>query len=128
MEREDCIAVHEMMLARDGGLAGLRDEGLLASALAKPQHLHTYGFPNLAELSASYAAGIVINHPFVDGNKRTGFVMAAMFLEINGLIFAASEESVVEKTLKLASGELKQPDYAKWLEENSRPEKQARPL
>jgi death-on-curing protein len=120
LDRADCLAIHEMMLAQHGGLAGARDEGLLESALAKPQNLFAYGSPTLPDLAASYAAGIVRNHPFLDGNKRTGFILAATFLELNGLEFIASEESVVEKTLALAKGALKETDYAAWLKANSR--------
>ena|ERR1017187_7361591 len=115
LDRTDCLAIHEMMLAQHGGRAGVRDPGLLESALAKPQNLFAYGSPALAELVASYAAGIVLNHPFLDGNKRTGFIMAVTFLELNGLVFTASEESVVEKTLALAAGGLKEAGYAAWL-------------
>src|SRR5512139_1680821 len=108
-----------MMLAQHGGLAGVRDEGLLESAISKPQHLFAYSSPGLPEMAASYAAGIVLNHPFLDGNKRTGFVLAATFLEVNGLRFTASEESVIEMTLALASGEIKPAAYASWLKQNS---------
>jgi death on curing protein len=118
LNREDCLAIHEMMLAQHGGLPGVRDEGLLESAISKPHHLFAYRSPNLPEMAASYAAGIVRNHPFLDGNKRTGFVVAATFLELNGMEFTATEESVVEMTLALASGKLKQAAYAKWLGEN----------
>jgi death on curing protein len=117
---EDCLAIHEMMLSQHGGLAGVRDEGLLESALSKPQHLFAYGSPTLPELAASYAAGIILNHPFADGNKRTGFLLAAAFLELNGMPFTATEESVVEMTLAMASGTIKQSAYAKWLQENSK--------
>jgi death-on-curing protein len=119
LNREDSLAIHEMMLAQHGGLAGVRDEGLLESALSKPQNLFAYGSPTLPELAASYAAGIILNHPFLDGNKRTGFMLAVTFLEVNGMEFAATEESVVEITLALAGGKLKQAAYAKWLSENS---------
>jgi len=98
----------------------VRDEGLLESALAKPQILFAYGSPTLAGLAASYAAGIIHNHPFLDGNKRTGFLVAATFLELNGLVFTASEVSVVETTLMLAAGNLKEAGYAAWLKKNSR--------
>ena len=120
LSREDCLAIHEMMLAQHGGLAGVRDEGLLESALSKPQHLCAYRSPTLAAMAASYAAGIILNHPFFDGNKRTGFMLAATFLEINGLEVTATEESVIEMTLALASGNLKQAGYAEWLSKNSK--------
>ena len=119
LNREDCLAIHEMMLAQHGGLAGVRDEGLLEFALAKPQKLFVCNSPTLPEMAASYAAGIILNHPFRDGNKRTGFMLAATFLELNGMEFTATEESVVEMTLALAAGKLKQAGYAKWLSENS---------
>jgi len=120
LDRADCLAIHEMMLAQHGGLAGVRDEGLLESALANPPNLLAYGSPTLTKLAASYAAGIILNHPFIDGNKRTGFMVAATFLEINGLVLNASEESVVEKTLALAAGKLKEAGYAAWIKSNSR--------
>lgn len=120
LNRIDCLAIHEMMLAQHGGLAGIRDEGLLESALAKPQNLFVYGSPTLPEMAASYVSDIILNHPFLDGNKRTGFMVAATFLELNGLIFSASEESVVEKTLALAAGKLKESSYVSWLKDNCR--------
>ena len=119
LNREDCLAIHELLLAQHGGLAGVGDEGLLESALFKPRNLFAYGSHTLPELAASYATGILLNHPFVDGNKRTGFMLAATFLEVNGMNFAATEESVVEITLALASGSLKQAAYAEWLKRNS---------
>ena len=118
LDRTDCLAIHEMMLAQHGGLAGVRDEGLLDSALARPQNLLAHGAPTVPEMAASYATGIILNHPFLDGNKRTGFMVAATFLELNGLFFTASEESVVEKTLALAAGKLKEAGYASWLKKN----------
>jgi len=86
----------------------------------KPQHLFAYGSPALAEMAASYAAGIILNHPFLDGNKRIGFMLAATFLEINGMEFTATEESVVQMTLAFADGKLKQAAYAEWLSKNAR--------
>ena len=120
INREECLAIHEMVLAQHGGLAGVREEGMLESALSKPQNLLAYGTPTLADMAASYAAGILLNHPFLDGNKRTGFMVAAVFLEVNGYVLAASEESAVENTLALAAGKLKEKDYAVWLKANSR--------
>ncbi len=127
LDRTDCLAIHEMMLAQHGGLAGVRDEGLLESALAKPRNLFAYGSPTLPEMAASYAAGIIRNHPFFDGNKRTGFLVAATFLELNGLVFNATEESVVEKTLALAGGRLKESDYGAWLRAGSSKHPGSRP-
>src|SRR5438309_11798057 len=89
--REFVITVHERLIAEYGGSSGLRDEGLLESALARPVHLFTYGTPSLAQLAASYAVGIAKNHAFIDGNKRTAFVAAAVFLERNGLNLTAPE-------------------------------------
>lgn len=117
--REDCLAIHEMMLAQHGGLAELRDEDLLESALAKPRNLFGYAKAGFVEMAASYAAGIIRNHPFLDGNKRTGFLVAAVFLEVNGYMLSASEESVVESTLSMAAGKLKESEYAAWLKVNS---------
>jgi len=96
----------------------VRDEGMLESALGRPQQLWHYAKPTLFALAGAYASGIVKNHPFVDGNKRTGFVAAALFLESNGLKFIASEEEVVERTLGLAAGALSEAEYAAWLEQS----------
>jgi len=119
LDREDALAIHDMMLAHHGGLAGLRDEGLLDSAIARPQNHWAYGEHNIHALAAHYASGIVKNHPFLDGNKRTGFLLAATFLELNGWELTASEESVVEKTLDLAAGAIEEQEYAAWLAANS---------
>lgn len=117
--REEVLALHEMLLADYGGGSGVRDETMLGSALARPQQLHTYGSPTHPELAASYAYGIVRNHPFVDGNKRTGFVLAVAFLERNGIPFNATEVDSVLKTLALAAGELDEAGYATWLAKNT---------
>ena len=119
VDREDCLAMHEKLLERFGGLKGIRDEGLLESALNKPRHLFSYGKPTVFEMAASYAVGIVKNHPFLDGNKRTGFVAAALFVEANGFSFQATEEEAVLETLALAAGESTEADYAAWLAKNS---------
>ncbi len=111
--------MHEKLIERFGGLQGIRDEGLLDSALNKPLHVFNYGEPTLFELAASYAVGIVKNHPFLDGNKRTGFVAAALFIEANGFSFRATEEEAVLQTLALAAGECAEADYAAWLARNS---------
>lgn len=120
LNREDCLGIHEMMLSQHGGLSGVRDEGLLLSAIAKPQNHFAYGCESLTVMAASYAAGIVLNHPFLDGNKRTGFMTAATFLDMNGLELTASEESTVQQTVSLASGQLTEEGYADWLSANCR--------
>lgn len=98
-----------------GGLAGLRDEGLLHSALSRSQNRFAYEDPSLFEMAAAYAHGIVKNHPFLDGNKRSGFMTAALFLEVNGQRLGASEEEVVSYTRALAAGEMGAEEYAEWL-------------
>ena len=112
---ESILTLHELVVADYGGDASLRDVGRLQSALARPKHLFSYGEPTLARLAAAYAAGIVQGHPFIDGNKRTGFMAAAAFLELNGLAFKASEVEVVIKTLGLAASEISEAEYGQWL-------------
>jgi death-on-curing protein len=119
LTREECLTLHDMMLSYYGGIAGVRDENMLESALAKPQQLFHYGKPTMAELGAAYVAGIVKNHPFLDGNKRTGFMLGAGFLERNGLEFYATEEDATLRTLALAAGEMTEAAYADWLAANS---------
>jgi death-on-curing protein len=120
LTREECLALHDMMLSHYGGIAGVRDENMLESALAKPRQRFHYDKPTMADLGAAYAAGIVKNHPFLDGNKRTGFMMGAGFLERNGFEFVATEAEAVLRTLALAAGEMSEGDYAAWLQANSR--------
>jgi death-on-curing protein len=112
---DSVLALHELVVADYGGDASIRDAGRLQSALARPKHLFSYGEPTLARLAAAYAVGIVQGHPFTDGNKRTGFMSAAAFLELNGLKFEASEVEVVVKTLGLAANEVSEAEYGQWL-------------
>jgi death on curing protein len=117
----DVLAIHDRLLALHGGASGLRDQGLLQSALARPRQHYTYAeSPDLIEMAAIYTAGIVRNHAFVDGNKRTGFVVGILFLEVNGFIFKASEEDATRATLALAEGRLKEAAFAEWLRANLR--------
>ncbi len=109
------FAIQEEMLVRFGGLAGIRDHGLLESALHRPIQLFNYGTPTLFELAAAYTFGIVRNHPFIDGNKRVGFMTAYTFLGTNGYEVEASEEDVVIHTVALAAGDIDEAAYAKWL-------------
>ena len=120
LTRSECLLLHDMMLDQYGGCSGIRDAGLLESALARPQQLHHYGKPTMPEMAAAYTAGIVKNHPFLDGNKRTGFMMGAGFLERNGYEFLASEAEVAIRTLALAAGEMTEAAYADWLKANSK--------
>lgn len=111
----DVLSFHEVMLARFGGLPGVRDAALLDSAVNRPRQLFAYGAPDLFALAAAVAEGIVRNHPFLDGNKRAGFMAAALFLEVNGWSFQAAEEDVVVRTLALAAGAIGGAEYARWL-------------
>lgn len=117
--RETALALHEQLLAEFGGSGGIRDEGLLDFALGRPENLFGYGQPTLSELAASYAFGLVKNHPFVDGNKRIGFAICALFLQLNGQKLIATEVDAVIQTLALAAGEIGEVEYASWLEANS---------
>ncbi|MFM7965600.1 MAG: type II toxin-antitoxin system death-on-curing family toxin, partial [Betaproteobacteria bacterium] len=109
IDPEVLLAVHEEQLAEHGGAAGIRDQKLFESALARPQHVDAYGLPeggepSAADLSAFYLHGLACNHPFVDGNKRTAFVAAELFLELNGFSLDASDEECVLLTLSVAAG------------------------
>ena len=113
------IAAHTITIATHGGSAGLRDEGLLESALARPRNLYHYeDCGDLPLLAAAYAAGIIHNHPFVDGNKRAGFIAAATFLDLNGAPLQADEVSATTMTLALAAGEIDEAAYGAWLAQN----------
>ena len=118
--RKVVFAMQEQSLAQFGGSAGIRDEGLVDSALGKPQNHFAYGKPDLFELAASYAFGLVKNHPFIDGNKRTGFLVAIVFLELNGYEFCATEADAAVRTLALAAGEMTEAAFAQWLKANSK--------
>jgi death-on-curing protein len=118
--RETVLTLHEQSLAEFGGAAGIRDEGLLDSALAKPENLLAYGKPTVFDLAASYGFGLVKNHPFIDGNKRAGFIVAVLFLELNGYRFQATEAEAAVRTLALAAGELSEKEFAAWLKANAK--------
>ncbi|MBN8457746.1 MAG: type II toxin-antitoxin system death-on-curing family toxin [Verrucomicrobia bacterium] len=115
LDREILLAIQEELLARFGGLAGLRDVGLLDSAINRPQQRFCYETPIVFELAAAYAHEIAKNHPFLEGNKRAGFMAAYTFLGINGFQLEAPEEEAVLQTLALAAGETTAADYAAWL-------------
>jgi death-on-curing protein len=111
--------VHLRQLAEHGGAEGIRDPGLLDSALARPKNVWAYSDPkpDPATLAAAYAFGVVNNHPFLDGNKRTGFVLLRTFLLLNGYDLAATQEEKYLTFMSLASGELDEPGLAKWIRE-----------
>jgi death-on-curing protein len=119
LQRAVVLALHDRMLAEFGGASGLRDTGPFESALARPRQAFSYGVNDIPTLAASYAVGIIQEHPFLDGNKRTGFLCAVVFMEINGWRFSASEPDVVIHTLALAASELNEDAYAAWLKANS---------
>jgi len=115
LNQEIILAIHTQLLARFGGLEGLRDEGLLESALARPNQLISFGAPSLFDMAAAYAHGIAKNHPFLDGNKRAAFMAAYTFLGINGFRLDAPEEQAVLQTLALAAGEIDANEFSAWL-------------
>ena len=115
------LAVHDEQLAEHGGLSGVRDSGLLESAMARPEHLAAYGKPDIAELAASYGYGIARNHPFIDGNKRTAFVAVLLFLAFNAYSFQATDSDKVIVMLKVAAGEITEAEFATWIRNNSKP-------
>lgn len=113
------LAIHEAQLAEHGGLAGIRDEGLLFSALARPLNVAAYGDnPDVASLAAAYAFGLARNHPFLDGNKRTAFVVMELFLNLNGWILSADDATCISTMLALAGGNLSKRALCNWLREH----------
>lgn len=119
LEEDVVLRLQNELLARFGGLEGLRDPGLLDSALNRPRHLYSYQNPNVFQLAAAYTSGIVKNHPFLDGNKRVGFMAAYVFLGMNGFHLQAPEAEAVLMTVDLASGKIDAVLYARWLEVTS---------
>lgn len=118
-ELEIVLAIHAEQIKEHGGLGGIRDLGLLQSALAKPQQLANYGDPDAADLAAAYGYGLAKNHPFADGNKRTAFVLAESFLSLHGQDLVATDEACYLAMLGLAAGERTQESFAQWLRANS---------
>ena len=121
LEAEVALAIHDRQLAEHGGLQGLRDAGALAAALERPRHKWAYGQTDIAALAAAYAWGLARSHPFADGNKRTAWVLARLFLVMNGhrLTFGASE--AIQVVLALASGKLEESALAVWIRERLDP-------
>ncbi len=118
LDQRSVLALHADLLREYGGLGGVRDEGLLESALARPQNQAAYGDPSLAEMAAAYAFGIARNHPFVDGNKRTALAAADVFLQLNGHEIVVEEVEAVTMIRDLAAGEIGEEELAAWITAN----------
>ena len=120
IEASDVLMLHDRLISLDGGMAGLREVALLESALARPQQLHAYAdAPDIIDMAAAYTAGLLQNHVFFDGNKRTGFVVGILFLELNGYRFTATEDAATQAVLELAAGTLDEAGYAAFLRANT---------
>jgi death-on-curing protein len=121
IDKREALALHDQLLALYGGPSGVRDRGLLESALARARQIHSYAdASDIIELATAYTAGVVRNHPFADGNKRTGFVVGILFLELNGCRFTATEEAAAQAVLDLAAGNLDEAGYTEFLRANIR--------
>ncbi len=118
LDQRSVLALHAELLREYGGLGGVRDEGLLESALARPQNQAAYGDPTLAEMAAAYAFGIARNHPFIDGNKRTALTAADVFLQLNGYEIVVEEVEAVAVIRDLAAGEIGEEELAAWITTN----------
>jgi death-on-curing protein len=121
IDRRALELLHDESLAEHGGASGLRDEGLLESALARPLNLAAYGQPDVADLAASYCVGLAKNHPFVDGNKRVAFLAVGLFLVLNGHRLVASQADATLTMLAVAAGQMDEEKLAQWLREHSTP-------
>ena len=115
INREALLRLHDMSLVQFGGLAGLRDEGLLDSALSRPEQLANYATPDVADIAAAYAFGLAKNHPFIDGNKRAAFLSLGLSLRLNGYRLTASQPEATQTILMLASGNLSEEALATWV-------------
>jgi death-on-curing protein len=121
ISKQALLLLHGESLAEHGGAGGIRDDGMLDSALGRPLNQHAYGgVDDLAQLAAAYAFGIARNHPFVDGNKRAALIAAGSFLLLNGQRLVADKVEAYEVTLALAAGDTSENDFANWIRKNSR--------
>ena len=118
VDKQALLLLHDESLAEHGGAAGIRDEGLLESALGRPLNLDAYGTPDFADLASSYAIGLAKNHAFVDGNKRTAFLATGVFLHLNGYRLSVSQVDATLTMLAIASGELDEAGFAAWLRQH----------
>jgi death-on-curing protein len=114
------LAIHETQLAEHGGMPGIRDEGLFLSAMARPQNVAAYGNrPDVSNLAAAYAFGLARNHPFLDGNKRTAFVVMELFLNLNGWVLEAADAECITTMESVAAGKLSEKSLALWLRDHT---------
>lgn len=120
LDKQALLLLHGESLAEYGGASGMRDEGLLDSALARPRHRFEYESPDMHELAAAYGFGIAKNHPFVDGNKRAAFLATGLFLLLNGWRLEATQVDTTRMMLSLADGSLSEPAFAAWLRTQSK--------
>jgi death on curing protein len=121
VDRKALLLLHDESLAEHGGASGIRDEGLLDSALARPLNLALYESPDVAALAASYASGLARNHPFLDGNKRAAFLAVGLFLARNGFRLQATQADATLTMLGLAAGDMSEAAYAEWLRSHIAP-------
>ena len=121
IDKAALLALHDESLAEHGGATGMRDEGLLDSALARPLNLAAYGEPTLAELAACYGVGVAKNHAFVDGNKRAAFLAVGLFLAINGQRLMATQADATLAMLAVAAGEVNETQFADWIRQHAVP-------
>ena len=121
LSRDLVLAIHDEQIAAHGGAPGRRDAGLLESALARPLNRAGYGDPDIAELAAVYAIGLVGNDPFIDGNKRTGYVALEVFLALNGMRFPVTDAAAVIAILRLAAGDVADTDFTAWVRARAEP-------
>ncbi len=120
IDRDVLLMLHDESLAEHGGGVGIRDEGLLDSALARPSNTVAYGAPDIAELAAAYGFWLAKNHPFVDGNKRAAFLAVGLFLYLNGYRLTASQADATRAILALAASEIGEPQFAQWIRDHMR--------
>ncbi|AEG92198.1 type II toxin-antitoxin system death-on-curing family toxin [Ramlibacter tataouinensis] len=117
VDKRALLLLHGESLAEHGGAAGLRDEGRLEAALARPENLDAYGDPDAADLAASYGVAVAKNHPFVDGNKRAAFLSVGLFLHLNGWRLVTSQAEATMAMLAVAAGDMNDAEFAAWLRE-----------
>lgn len=118
VDKRALLLLHDESLAEHGGSAGIRDEGLLDSAVARPLNLETYGDPDFPDVAASYAIGLAKNHPFADGNKRAAFLASGLFLYLNGYRLSVSRADATLTMLAVAAGEMDEATFADWLRQH----------